>query len=98
LFKFLSLVSGEIGALPEFAFLSTNDVYGNGSCDRKTITPYSERLTQMEEKFNIFWSFLRIVVEQVFGGNCRPLGHFVVASPILLEEVHHDNRGVLQAA
>jgi DDE superfamily endonuclease len=67
LFKFLSLVSEEIGALPEFAGLSENDAYGTGSCDCRIITPDSGRLTQMEDKFNLFWSSLRIVLEQVFG-------------------------------
>jgi DDE superfamily endonuclease len=62
LFKFLSLVSVEIGALPDFAVLSADDAYGNGSCNCRIITPYSGRLTQMEDTFNFFWSNLRIVV------------------------------------
>jgi DDE superfamily endonuclease len=67
LFNLLSLVSGEINALPAFAVLSADDAYGNGSCGCRIITPYSGKLTQMEDTFNFFWSSLRIMAEQVFG-------------------------------
>jgi hypothetical protein len=49
------------------AVLSADDAYSNGSCDCRIITPYSGRLTQMEDLFNFLWSPLRIVVEQVCG-------------------------------
>jgi hypothetical protein len=54
LFKFLSLVSGDI-ALPAFAVLSAEDAYGNGSCGCRIITAYGGKLTQMEDTFNFFW-------------------------------------------
>jgi hypothetical protein len=56
LFNLMSLVAGEIGALPVFSVLSEDDAYGNGSCGCRIITPYSGKLTQMEDTFNFVWS------------------------------------------
>jgi hypothetical protein len=96
LFEFLLLVSGEIGAIPEFAVLSADDAYGNGSCNCRIITPYSGRLTQMEDTFNPFWSSLRIVVEKVFRVSVARWG--ILWSPLRCSlSKHHDNRGVLQS-
>jgi hypothetical protein len=51
----------------------------------------------MEDTLNCFLVVFTDSGRASVWGNCRSLGHFVVASAMLLEEVHHNNRGVLQA-